>query len=325
MIQRVLLNGQANQTRLSNQANKWLMRTMRRECRRVSVKAVHAYEDCSLWAFEEAKGLGKACIYDMPIGYYHAWKERQDALMRTYADWLPSGRPAARFCVSVEQKEREMELADLVLAPSSFVLRTIREYVDKEVRVAPYGVDAEKWFPIEEEVEPEPFRFLYVGHVSVRKGLPLLFKAWKAADIEDACLDLVGLWHLAERGKALLPQRIHYLGHCSPEALRSHYQRSQVLVFPSYFEGRGLVIGEAMACGLPVVASDASGASDIIDDSCGRIFAAGDLDALVECLRFFDRNRERVPAMGRAARAKAETLTWGNYRAKVAEAVRQYC
>ena len=60
--------------RLSNEANDWLMRTMTRECRRSSVTAVHAYEDCSLLQFVEAKRLGKACIYDMPIGYYPAWE-----------------------------------------------------------------------------------------------------------------------------------------------------------------------------------------------------------------------------------------------------------
>jgi hypothetical protein len=57
--------------RLSNEANNWLMRTMTRECRRSRVTAVQAYEDCSLGQFVEAKRLGKACIYDMPIGYYH--------------------------------------------------------------------------------------------------------------------------------------------------------------------------------------------------------------------------------------------------------------
>jgi hypothetical protein len=45
------------------------MATMQRECHRTSVTAVHAYEDCSLLQFREAKRLGKACIYDMPIGY----------------------------------------------------------------------------------------------------------------------------------------------------------------------------------------------------------------------------------------------------------------
>jgi hypothetical protein len=59
-----------SEERLSDQAHRWLMRTMARECRRSAVTAVHAYEDCSLTQFVEAKRLGKACIYDMPTCYY---------------------------------------------------------------------------------------------------------------------------------------------------------------------------------------------------------------------------------------------------------------
>ena len=51
------------------------MRTMARECHRSTVTAVHAYEDCSLWPFIEAKRLGKACVYDLPTCYYPAWEK----------------------------------------------------------------------------------------------------------------------------------------------------------------------------------------------------------------------------------------------------------
>ena len=100
------------------------MRTMTRECRRPAVTAIHAYEDCSLWQFAEAKRLGKACIYDMPIGYYPAWEHAQAELVRKFVDWLPAGGlPSSRY-VRPQQKCQEMELADLVLAPSSFVAET---------------------------------------------------------------------------------------------------------------------------------------------------------------------------------------------------------
>src|SRR5499433_3987223 len=99
--------------RLSDQANRWLMRTMARECHRSSVTAVHAYEDCSLWQFEEAKRLGKACIYDMPTCYYPEWERKRVELGRTYPDWVPSQMSPVLHDIRLEQKRQEMALADL--------------------------------------------------------------------------------------------------------------------------------------------------------------------------------------------------------------------
>jgi glycosyltransferase involved in cell wall biosynthesis len=305
------------------EANDWLMSTMRRHVSRPDVTAVHAYEDCSLWSFEEAKRLGKQCIYDMPIGYYPAWQEIHRMLLRQYADWLPPHGMTISAFVRPEQKVAEMQLADLVLAPSRFVEQTIHKFMDKEVRLAPYGVDLQQWHPAEEEQprESTPLRFLFAGHISVRKGLPLLLEAWRRADLRDARLELVGSWHLSEHCRADLPASVSYLGHRSPEGLRQAYQQADVFVFPSYFEGCALVVLEALACGLPVLASDASGAADSIDESCGRIFPAGDLEMLIEQLRDFAKRRDELPAMKRAARLKAEQRTWEHYRSRVAAAV----
>src|ERR1700730_4167472 len=153
---------------LSYRANDWLMGTMRRECRRSSVRAVHAYEDCSLWQFREAKHLGKACIYDMPIGYYSAWEQTQAYLARQFVDWLPSGGMPSNRHVRPQQKREEMELADLVLAPSSFVANTVQAFhPNKALALAPYGVDLEFWQPEARIDQPEELRFIYAGQISL--------------------------------------------------------------------------------------------------------------------------------------------------------------
>jgi hypothetical protein len=72
----------AGEDALTIEANDWLMHTMTQECRRAAVTAIHAYEDCSFRQFQEAKRLGKACIYDMPIGYYPAWEQIAAELAR---------------------------------------------------------------------------------------------------------------------------------------------------------------------------------------------------------------------------------------------------
>jgi glycosyltransferase involved in cell wall biosynthesis len=331
--------------RLSYEANDWLMRTMARGCRRRGVTAVHSYEDCSLWQFEEAKRVGKACVYDMPIGYYPWWDDKQKGLAKTHADWIPAGGvPSSRY-VRPGQKIQEMELADVVLVACGFVENTIREFwPDKRIAVAPYGVDAKFWSPGGEtgEGRPEsgdrreaenllpatsnsqlaaPLRFIYAGQNSIRKGIPVLIEAWEKAQLCDAELILVGSWQLADSKLKQLPRGVRVIGPVGAERLREHYRESDVFLFPSFFEGFGLVILEAMACGLPVVATECSAGPDVLDDSCGRLVESGNVEQLVEALKWFGLNRDKVPDMGRAARKRAESFTWAKYRTAVSEAV----
>jgi starch synthase len=308
--------------RLSYEANDWLMATMAREARRPGVTAVHAYEDCSLRQFVEARRLGKACIYDMPIGYYPTWEQTQVKLARTYGDWLPAGGlPSSRY-VRPEQKREEMRLADLVLVPGEFVEQTVRSFhPDKTITRADYGVDLEFWTPRDEPVAEGPLRFLYAGQLSLRKGIPYLIEAWKKAALRDAELELVGLWQLADGQRRNLPASVRHRLPLAPRELRERYRAADVFLFPSYFEGFALVLTEAMACGLPAIASTATIGSDIIDDTCGSLVPPGDVDALVNALRWFAAHRDRLPAMSRAARRRAEKMTWARYRKAVSAAV----
>jgi glycosyltransferase involved in cell wall biosynthesis len=298
------------------------MRAMVRECHRTTVTAVHAYENSSFRPFLEAKRFGKACIYDLPTCYYPAWEKTQAELGRKYRDWMPSNGSPASHDMRLEQKRKEMELADLTLVASRYVEATIREFcLDKNIARIPYGVDAEFWTsgPINER--PEPLRFVYAGNLSVRKGVPLLIEAWAKAGLCDAELVLVGSWGLADSKRRSLPRGIRWFPPCSSQALRDQYRDSHVFVFPSYSDGFGLVLLEAMACGLPAIATEASIGPEIITADCGFITPTGDLDRLVELLRWFDVHRDEVPVMGRQARTQAARCTWSNYRSLVIEAV----
>jgi starch synthase len=306
----------------SDQANRWLMRTMARECHRTTVSAVHAYEDCSLWSFIEAKRLGKACVYDLPTCYYPVWERIQADLSGKYPDWMPSRHIAANYDVRLEQKRKEMELADLVLVASRYVEATVREfYPRKDIARAPYGVDVEFWTPAQTHKQTGPLKFIYAGNVSVRKGVALLIEAWSKAGLRDAELTLVGSWGLADSKLRPLPAGIRWVPPCSSEALRDLYGESDAFVFPSFSDGFGLVLLEAMACGLPAIASEASIGPEIITPGCGFISPTGDLDRLVELLRWCERHRDELPIMGGEARTQAARCTWSNYRDMVTEAV----
>jgi len=310
---------------MAYEANDWLMRTMARECRRRSVTAVHSYEDCSLEQFEEAKRLNKACIYDMPIGYYRAWEQTQQDLARQFADWLPPGGLSSSQWSRPEQKRKEMELADLVLAPSAFVRETILQFhPDKKVALAPYGVDTDFWRPSPDEHPEASLRFICAGQCSLRKGTPVLIEAWRKAGLKDATLSLIGSWQLAKNRQANLPDGVQYTGPISREKLREAFHQADVFVCPTFFEGRTLVVGEALACGLPVITTEASGITDLVDATCGRIITPGDEQELIEALKWFCEHRHQLAVMKVAARWRAKTCTWPHYRQCVTRAVAEF-
>lgn len=317
---RRLIGGAWADERLAYEANDWLMSVMARECRRSAVTAVHSYEDCSFDQFREAAKTGKARIYDLPIGYYPAWESTLARLSAKYDAWRPNRRSMDTKYVRPEQKRAEMELAELVLVPCSFVKRTVEAHVDRKVEVAAYGVDCEFWRPDRNQRAGGPLRFLYSGQCSIRKGVPMLIEAWRSAALKDAVLDIVGQWQLTTAVPGGLPKGIRIGGPLSPDQLRLAYQRADVFVFPSNFEGFGLVMLEAMACGLPVIASDATAGPDVLDETNGWVIAPDDLDALVAALRQAATGRDRIRSMGLAARDTARAMSWEGYRTRVSQA-----
>jgi len=87
-----------------------------------------------------------------------------------------------------------------------------------------------------------------------------------------------------------------------------------VFVFPSYFEGFGLVILEAMASGLPVLTTSATGGLDVITDGQdGWVIPPGDVNRLVELMDNCLSDQNKVQEMGRCARITAERFTWAEH------------
>ncbi len=309
---------------LAYETNDWLMQTMAKACARPDVSAVHAYEDCSLLQFEAAKRQNKGCIYTLPIGYHRVWQAQRTELALRYEDWLPGDTVENRW-ERPAQKERELELADLIFVASTFVRESLGEHgARKRVVLTPYGIDPDFWLPGEGQRVRGRLRFICAGHVSIRKGVPWLLDAWQKAGLKDAELELVGPWQLDPARRAALPANVTHLPPCSREALRARYQAADVLLFPSFFEGFGMVLLEAMACGLPAIATTATAGPDVLDDTCGRVVAPGDTDQLVAALRWFGEHRDQLPALSRAARGVAERQTWERYRRTVTDAVADF-
>ena len=159
-----------------------------------------------------------------------------------------------------------------------------------------------------------PFRFAFVGLVTARKGIPLLIEAWKKLERAEAEIWLIG--PVSEAARRAIPQLkgLVIKGPVGQEDVPGLLQQCDVFVFPSFFEGFGLVILEAMACGLPVITTTATAGPDILTEGeNGWLTNPGAVDELVERLRWCCDHRDEVRQMGKKARATAEKFTWAAY------------
>jgi glycosyltransferase involved in cell wall biosynthesis len=155
---------------------------------------------------------------------------------------------------------------------------------------------------------------LFCGKLQAWKRPQDLLEAFAMARVEGAYLLIAGDGPLRpaleRRAQALaLADQVRFLGFLNQSKLPGAYIAADLLVLPSEYETFGLVVSEAMVCGLPVVVSDRVGARfDLIEGrDTGMIFPAGDLQALAGILRQILPDGECLHRMGEAARVRMQT------------------
>ena len=286
--------------------------------------AIYAYEDGALQSFRTARERGLKCVYDLPIAY---WRTSQHLLREEagrYPDWEPTLGGTRDSDEKLARKTQELELAELVVCPSRFVLESLPPdaRAKKQCLVAPFGspvidpnIDARK--------ETGRLRLLFAGALTQRKGLADLFEAMKLVSSKN--IELVVMGSLL-RPLSWYRDRFADFIYESPrphgEVLRL-MQNCDVFVLPSIVEGRALVQQEAMACGLPVIATKNAGADDVIvDGETGFLVPIRSPEAIAEKISWCAANRSLVDGMGIAARKRASEFTWRGYGESIVATVR---
>lgn len=219
---------------------------------------------------------------------------------------------------------REFELADVLVCNSEYTRRSfLAEGFDPARVVAvPLGCDVETFRPAPQR--PEQFTVLFVGRDSYRKGLLDLLEAARALPGGTRLL-VAGEIDATARGTlAGLGIEVEALGGVGGDEMPSLYRRASVLALPSLSEAFGMVVLEAMACGVPVVLSDQVGAGAVVTDgSEGFVVPVGDTDALAERLATLAHDRDLLEAMSRRARRTAEANTWDHYGERLVRVYRE--
>jgi glycosyltransferase involved in cell wall biosynthesis len=218
-----------------------------------------------------------------------------------------------------ERLEQEPHEASVCVAASGFTIRSLVEagVPNERIKLLPLGADLSRFQPLRRSRSGK-FRILFIGGVGQRKGVKYLLDAYRRIESPGIELRLVGPLP-ADLGP-LKPYRdcVTLTGRVDQaEVLRELYA-AHVLVLPSVFEGFGLVIPEAMATGIPVIASTHTAAPEIIRDGRdGFVLEPDDLDGLAERLGFLATDREAAEDMGREAAIRAHQYSWNAHQARL--------
>jgi glycosyltransferase involved in cell wall biosynthesis len=147
---------------------------------------------------------------------------------------------------------------------------------------------------------------LFVGRMSVEKGLDVLFEAWRSLSTQ---LRIIGPGQADVIEQARSYPGIDVVGFVDKAHLPAEMRRSAFIVLPSIvYEGFPMVVAEAYAAGLPIIASRLGALGELVEDgSTGLHFTPGDGHDLAEKVRWAEQNPEEIQKMGRRAREVYES------------------
>jgi len=217
----------------------------------------------------------------------------------------------------VKRRElEEYEMCDLITVPSTFAYRSFigLGVPSSKLIVNPLGADLHTFRPIPKE--DDIFRVVYTGAVSFQKGIPYLLQA--LCELRLAKFEIWLIGYVRDEMKSLLGRydgRFRYLGVIDRHQLHRFYSQGSVFVLASVHDGFGMVQAEAMACGLPVIATTNTGAPDLFTDGEeGFIVPVRNPEAIREKVLLLYENPELQAEMSKAAiRRMAEIGGWREY------------
>jgi glycosyltransferase involved in cell wall biosynthesis len=261
----------------------------------------------------------------------HAQRDRLTLLALVHHPLaLETGLDPAAAAALADSERAALTAARGVIVTSPATARLLGDYgvAAARITVAEPGTDRRRPAPAR---HTSPVQLLAVASLVPRKGHALLLDAltrlrdlpWRltcvgSLDLDPATARAVrAIAH--DRG---LDERITFVGAVPAGDLARFYGAADVFVMPTFYEGYGMAVAEAVAHGLPVVGSRTGGIPDLVDDRSGVLVPPGALDPLTTALDRVIRDDAWRAALATGAAARAATLpTWAETAAAVERAI----
>ncbi len=302
---------------LDQHVAKWL------EEKTVPPAAIYAYEDGALASFAAAHKRNIKRIYDLPIGYWRAARRIQSEEAQRLPEWAATMPALIDSEAKLERKDEELKLCEHIIVASRFTANTLTEapFNLPTPYIIPYGCP-----PARDSITPQgdsskPLKVLYVGGLSQRKGIAYLL------DAVEQLGNSVELTIIGKRVADCKPldaalKKYNWIDSLPHSGILNAMRSHDVFVFPSLFEGFGLVLTEALSQGLPIIATDHTCAPDIIENGKeGFIIPIRDAAAITEALTSLQQDRTRLQTMKTHALKRAREMGWQVYQDQLVKAV----
>ena len=275
------------------------------------------------------------------MAFVTPWLTPRPAIVTVYDlsfMYFPAAFPAAQRWYLTSQTARSVRRARRVITISESGRQDVHRFFAvplARIDVVYPGVDGTyRPLPLDDvtafrQREDLPERFiLHVGTLQPRKNIPLLIEAFAQVAPPETGLVLVGGkgWLFDEifsRVAALgLQDRVRFTGYAPDDDLPLWYNAADLLVFPSLYEGFGLPVVEAMACGTPVVASNSSSIPEAVG-AAGLLFNPQDVAELANRITAVLHNPNLAATMREKGLKQAKRFSWPRAGQETAEVYRK--
>src|SRR5262245_15644708 len=285
--------------------------------------ATHMYSmlgECGpLFAEGKRRGLITVSEIYVPLSTERILTEER----KKFPGWELNAPDYAAVCRGFESEHASSLDADFAICPSEWVREDLVQNFglpNERAAIVPYGVNPQ-WFSVRNE--PVHGRILFAGTADLRKGIHYLamaagklagrgkrYEFRVAGNVERSLADREQCRHL------------RFLGRVPRAKIAGEFTAADLLVLPSLAEGSAEGTYEALACGVPVVATPEAG-SVVRDDIDGRVVPSRDPEALANAIAEIVEDRQKRERMSRAARDRAHDYTWERYGERLLAALRQ--
>jgi len=221
------------------------------------------------------------------------------------------------------------EKAKIVVANSQGLKELAQKTApNQKIQLIYNGVDTNEFKPPKTKKKSKDLRILCVARLIKRKGIDYLLKALGRLKDKNFILTIIGDGNEKENlvnltKKLKINSKVRFLGPIPHSEIIKYYQQNDLFVLPSLNEGMSNTILEAMACGLPIIATDVGGSEELVKEN-GFIIKPKSRKELVKAIQRYIDDRSLLEKQGQESRKRAEKMSWKNVAKKYSKIIFNY-